>query len=398
MYTRDYSYVRYFERAYHYYQLGGCEYPGSHSVTLLSSYLCRVNSAERGEIERYIGAVTEAMPYASEIGGGITCGMDDLAWAELAYFRNDRVQAEQLAYQALFKAQKNNQYEIASRAIFYLIRINIYNGNAEKIGELLKLLEAQLGEKEYLNRYTYYDIQTGWFYSQIDQNARLAPWLKTDFGESDLNSIAFGLEVLIRARYFFVRGDHRKALGVMENHTSKYGLGGFLFGTIGRLIMKSGCLYALKDITGSMRALEEAYALSAPNGLDMFFIEQGKRTRSMFTAALKYKGCAIPRDWLEKILRASSAYAKKLYVVAEKFRDMQYQDARAPVFLSRRELAVFKGLSRGLTREELAENGDISINTVKSVIKSVYNKLGAVNRADAVRIGTGMGLLKNDDA
>jgi LuxR family maltose regulon positive regulatory protein len=142
-----------------------------------------------------------------------------------------------------------------------------------------------------------------------------------------------------------------------------------------------------------MRALEEAYALSAPNGLDVFFIEQGKRTRTLFTAILKDKGCSIPRDWLEKILRASSAYAKKLYVVAEKFRDMQYQDARAAVFLSRRELSVFKGLSRGLTREELAEEGDISINTVKSVIRSVYNKLGAVNRADAVRIGTGMGLL-----
>jgi LuxR family maltose regulon positive regulatory protein len=397
MYTRDYGYVQYFERAYHYYQLSGREYPGSRSVTLLSSYLCRVNSAERGEIERYIRSVEGMAASASEIDSGVTYGMDDLAWAELAFFRNDRAQAETLASRALFKAQKKNQYEIASRAVFYLRRINIYNGNAERIGELLKTLEAQLEEANYLNRYTYYDIQTGWFYSQIDQNARLAPWLKNDFGESDLNSIAFGLEVLIRARYFFVQGDHRKALEVMENHTSKYGLGGFLFGTIGRLIMKSGCLYALKDVPGSMRALEEAYALSVPNGLDMFFIEQGKRARSMFTAALKYKGCSIPREWLEKMLRSSTAYAKKLYVVAEKFRDMQYQDARAAVILSRRELAVFKGLSRGLTREELAEEGDISINTVKSVIKSVYNKLGAVNRADAVRIGTAMGLLKNDD-
>jgi LuxR family maltose regulon positive regulatory protein len=93
------------------------------------------------------------------------------------------------------------------------------------------------------------------------------------------------------------------------------------------------------------------------------------------------------------MLRGSAAYAKKLYVVAEKFRDTQYEDTRVAVFLSRRELAVFKGLSRGLTREELAEEGNISINTVKSVIRSVYTKLGAVNRADAVRIGTGMRLL-----
>jgi LuxR family maltose regulon positive regulatory protein len=128
------------------------------------------------------------------------------------------------------------------------------------------MLEAQLDEPDYLNRYTYYDIQTGWFYSQIGQNARLAPWLKSDFGESDLNSIVFGLEVLVRARYCFVQGDYRKALGMMEKHTNKYGLDGFLFGKIGRLLMTAGCFYALKDIPGAIRALEEAYTLSVPNG------------------------------------------------------------------------------------------------------------------------------------
>jgi LuxR family maltose regulon positive regulatory protein len=397
MHTRDYGYVQYVKRAHYYYRLSGREYPGLRVPTLLTSYLCRVQSAEKGEIERYINALTEMSPFAAEIDGGVTYGMDDLAWAELAFFRNDTERAEQMAYRALSKGQEKNQHEIASRAVFYLIRINIYKGNSEKIAELLKILEAQLGERTYLNRHTYYDIQTGWFYSQIGQNARLAPWLKSEFGESDLNSTAFGLEVLIRARYFFVQGDYRKALEVMEKHTHKYGLGGFLFGTIGGLLMKSGCLYALKDLAGAMHALEDAYALSVPNGLDMFFIEQGKYTRALFTAARKFPGCTIPRDWLLRMLRGSAAYAKKLYVVAEKFRDMQYADAAAPVFLSRRELSVFKGLARGLTRDELAEDGDISINTVKSVIRSVYSKLGAVNRADAVRIGTGMGILKNDD-
>jgi LuxR family maltose regulon positive regulatory protein len=45
-----------------------------------------------------------------------------------------------------------------------------------------------------------------------------------------------------------------------------------------------------------------------------------------------------------------------------------------------------EGLAQGLTREEIARNLSISVNTVKSAVRSVYNKLGAVNRADAVRI------------
>jgi LuxR family maltose regulon positive regulatory protein len=62
--------------------------------------------------------------------------------------------------------------------------------------------------------------------------------------------------------------------------------------------------------------------------------------------------------------------------------------------LSRRELDVLTGLSQGLTREEIAEAGSVSINTVKSAITGIYQKLGAVNRADAVRIATEIGILK----
>jgi LuxR family maltose regulon positive regulatory protein len=397
MHTRDYGYVRYFERAYYYYERSDREYTGFQPVVLLSSYLCRVNSAESGELERYIRAVAKMVPYVSEMHRGLTYGMDDLAWAELAFFRNDRERAEQMAYQALYKAQEKNQYEIISRAIFYLMRINIFKGDPEKIENLLENLEDRLEEPDYLNRYIYYDIYTGWFYSHIGQPARLAPWLKNDFIESDLNSLTFGLEVLVRGKYHYARGNYRKAVWVMEKYTNKYGLSGFLFGKIGRLVMKALCLHVLKDTSGAIRALEEAYALAGPAGLDMPFIERGKNVQSLFIDALNYEGCSIPKDWLERMLRSSSAYAKKLYVMREKFQHRHYKDAIPPVFLSRRELSVFKGLSRGLTREDLVKEGNISINTVKAVIKSVYNKLGAVNRADAVRIATSMGILKNSE-
>lgn len=43
-------------------------------------------------------------------------------------------------------------------------------------------------------------------------------------------------------------------------------------------------------------------------------------------------------------------------------------------------------LSRGLTRDELAESCFISLSTVNSIIRSIYNKLDASNIADAVRL------------
>jgi LuxR family maltose regulon positive regulatory protein len=66
----------------------------------------------------------------------------------------------------------------------------------------------------------------------------------------------------------------------------------------------------------------------------------------------------------------------------------------AAASLSRREKEVLTGLSQGFTRNEIAGLFSLSVNTVKSIIRSVYNKLGAVNRADAVRIATQLGLLE----
>ena len=162
--TRDYSYVSHFERAYYYCRKIGGDSKGLANVVMLSSYLCRVNAVERGEIERYIAALEATVPLALSSYGGISYGMDDLAWAELAFFRNEQDRAEQMAYQALFKAQEKNQYDIMGKALFYLVRINIANGNIEKVEELLKRARALLDNELYPNRQIFYDIVTGWFY------------------------------------------------------------------------------------------------------------------------------------------------------------------------------------------------------------------------------------------
>jgi LuxR family maltose regulon positive regulatory protein len=49
-----------------------------------------------------------------------------------------------------------------------------------------------------------------------------------------------------------------------------------------------------------------------------------------------------------------------------------------------------------MTQEEIASLTSLSVNTVKSVIRSIYNKLGALNRADAVRIAAARGILRDE--
>jgi LuxR family maltose regulon positive regulatory protein len=347
-------------------------------------------------MERYLEALSAAIPHISAVMNGCTYGMDDLARTEIAYFKGDMDRAEKLAYQALYKARERNQYEIENRALFYLLRLSIARGDTAAIQELVTLLNAQLEAAEFLNRYTFYDIVTGWFYAQTNQTEKIAPWLRSDFEESELNSLQYGLETLVRIKWNISGKRYAAALASMESPKNIYGLGIFIFGKIVLKVLESVCLYHLNETPEAIRALEAAYGLSESNALNMPFIEMGKDMRTLAGIALKDKTCHIPRPWLEHIRRSSSAYAKKLFAVTEQSRGRAQRQQTGTTELSPREMEILTGLSQGLTREELAENGDISINTVKSVIKNIYNKLGAVNRADAVRIATTIGILKHD--
>jgi len=58
------------------------------------------------------------------------------------------------------------------------------------------------------------------------------------------------------------------------------------------------------------------------------------------------------------------------------------------IMLSPQEIAILRDLRDGLSRLEIAAKRALSVNTVKVHINSIYNKLGARNRADMFRIAT----------
>lgn len=60
------------------------------------------------------------------------------------------------------------------------------------------------------------------------------------------------------------------------------------------------------------------------------------------------------------------------------------------------QLLALDLLSRGRTVREVAEALGVSVNTAKTHVARLYARLGAVNAAHAVRLGTERGLLTDD--
>jgi LuxR family maltose regulon positive regulatory protein len=404
-YAGDYDFITDFERcAWHGKQSGGRIVPKPLSMLHVGSFLCRVNSPEQGAIERYINALEAIAPLTIEPLGGMEWGVDTLAKAEFAFFKENLAEAEQFALETIKRAREWDQYEVENRALGYLVRIYLARGNWEALQNVLKQLDALLDKPGFVNRFTFHDIVLGSYYARIGRTDKVASWLKNDFEGSDLNSMHLELEVLVKARCHMVDRRYPAALAtlsIVANRSNSYDAGDFLFGRVIAKAIEAVCRYRSHDKNGAFVALERAYNLAAPNGLDMPFVEMGKDMRSLLEAVLKDKdpaGITIPRRWLEKIRLGASAYAKKLFAIAAQYqaageRNAARSDTGVQVTLSRREKEVLTAILQGMTRMEIAAQTSLSANTIKSITRSVYNKLGALNKADAVRIAASMDLI-----
>jgi LuxR family maltose regulon positive regulatory protein len=380
------------------------------------SYVCPVSyPAEKGEFERAIRAIRDFIPYTVRTLNGGYYGMDNLALMEYLWFRGDLTGAETNARQALYKAREKNQYEIEARAIFFLLRLSFCTGNYIEARELMKQADALLEITEYLNRYAVYSIGASWFYAHIGETSRIVPWLKNEYYEQGLNVIFYAsFQTLVKAKCYFGVKRYVAVLHILKEPAEEKGE--FLLGRLEQTLLRAAALARwsagggddmLPDadagtppleapplatppletpppLEAAIRCLEKAWEMAESNSLKMPFIELGEEMRLLATLALRDKTCVIPRPWLEEIRGAASAYHKKLLKMAERFRIRSgLQDSPA---LSWREVEVLKALSLGWSRERIANKLAMSVNTVKAEIHSIYTKLGAINRADAVRI------------
>ncbi|MDR0656856.1 MAG: LuxR C-terminal-related transcriptional regulator, partial [Treponema sp.] len=387
--TKDYNFLPWFEKGNYYHHKNPQVQPVQFTKCSIGAYVCQIGSpAAKGEFEKSIEALSPAIPLASDSLGGYLYGTDVLAWAELAYFRGNLDEAEQYAREALFKAREKDQYEVEHRGLFILLRIELHRGNYEAVVALLKQMDSLLQESVFLNRLIINDTVTGWFFAHIGMINRMAHWLRNEFDEMEIYSNYHSLEILVKAKKFLAEQDYEAVLTFLGWKVSLESLGSFHLGRLEMAVLEAAARLHLEDEKGALKSLENAWEMASLNDLEMPFIELGDEMCLLFRAALKTE-TSIPRPWLESIDKKASVYAKKLAIVERQFRE----ENAGKIFLTRRERTVLEGLAQGFTREEIARKGDMPVSAVKTIIKQLYTKLMAVNRADLIGIATKKGLL-----
>ncbi|MDR1388373.1 MAG: LuxR C-terminal-related transcriptional regulator [Treponema sp.] len=398
-FTRDYTFDRWFQKGYYYYLENPKFIDSNINQINIGFYVILVGlSVDAGEIDAFIDCYARAARYASLSMNGYLFGIDTLARAEFAFFRGDLNTAEKFARQAAFEGREKKQYEVENRALFYLMRLSIHTNNIADIGDIQRRMEAQLDIDDYFNRHMIHDIILGRFYSKIGMVEKIAPWLRitsqteaeAGLAEYEKSNILFsGFDALVNARCLFMEKKYQAALQMLEEE--KGGLGNFLLGSLEIKTLKAITRFKIGDRDGAFATLSQAYKTADSNGLDMPFIEQGENMCALINALFKSDNGEKPecpeinRDWLRVIRERASAYSKKVALVVA-----QYSDPGASVdnkkTINPYESAILQLLSTGCTEKEIAAEMNISINMLKSAIRSLYNALGVTNRASAIRI------------
>jgi len=366
------------------YLPSGSRYINNNMHLSACNYVCYVSKP--GGFKESVDALVYTMPYAAKVMNGCGYGYGYLALTEMAFFQRNLKNAEKYAYQAIYKSREKVQFDIENMAVFYLVRLNMYKGDYSKIISLLEQFKQQVEKYNHIYCKTMFDITEGWFYTQIGESQRIANWFLDIEKSRDVTmQMTFNLDNLIRAKCYLVEKRYYELLALLEQQAIGYE-NSFLLAQIYVKILKAIALYRIDQQEDALMAFQEAYNLSNRDSLIMQFIEYGQDMRTLAQTALRSERCTIPKEWLNSIYTKSSTYAKKLSHITNAYKRAHAPEQQQQTNLSRREVEVLSDLCHGLTRDEIADNRNLSVNTVKTILQNIYVKLGAANSKDAIHI------------
>ncbi len=192
-------------------------------------------------------------------------------------------------------------------------------------------------------------------------------------------------EQITLARVLIAADKNNRGAGSLDEATRLLGRllqaaegGGRIGSVIEILILESLAYQAQGNQPSALASLERALSLAEPEGYVRIFVDEGEVLRSLIEIVSRFRDHPL-RGYTDKLLDAFTQPVLK----PKSALNPQKSDIIEP--LSARELEVLYMLRSELSGPEIAQQLIISLNTLRTHIKSIFNKLGVNNRRAAVR-------------
>lgn len=359
------------------------------------NYGLMITSPEPGTADQFENAMLCGFPYASKAMNGCGAGAEYYVKAEIAYYRNQLDSATENAYRTIYLAKQQSQNDLVCVSYYILLRVYIVSGDFQNIAEVLREVKEYIArERHHYCDEVLLECIEGWFYSRVGQTDRIPSWMM----DSSTNRISRsptsdGRFRLVRAYALLEKRDFPTLMPYLDSLQNFFQARPILPAQQEVALLFASAYLLLGQTGDALHFFNKAYDLAAGNDLTMLFLEYGHYTHGLIDLARKEGDGHIPEEWMSSIYYRASAYSKRLNFLKTKWAESEIPAHPGTELFTQREQSILSLLSQGLTREEIAEELDTSLHVVKSCVKTIYDKLGAVNRADAIRIATDLGII-----
>jgi LuxR family transcriptional regulator, maltose regulon positive regulatory protein len=152
-------------------------------------------------------------------------------------------------------------------------------------------------------------------------------------------------------------------------------------------ILQSMVFHRKGDGTNALMKLEAALQLAEPGEYLRSFIDEGEQMADLLLRYLNYRQ---HNNFIDKSSNVSLLYVKKLLLLMN---ETIPSTTVSGLLVTKQELKIVSMIEQGMSNKQIAEQLQITAETVKSHIKNIYRKLGVNSRLQALHRGKELNLL-----
>ena len=345
-----------------------------------------------GQLEDITKKIKSGANLAEHIFEEQTYGYELLFAAEAAYAQGLLKQTRENSRRAIQKALDKKQHDIVCNSYFMLMQSAVFENKYIEVVQVLSTLLDYIKRNKFAALEEIGDYAVGWLYLRLNMPDKVARWIaEYDHIHYALLPISVGRNKVIHALYLVEKHRYRECITFLEDMEWVYKEKGLWTTRLHHHILKAISLNNIGFNEMAVRSLFLAYSMAYKNKVIMYFIIYGNRMRSLINLAMNQSEYQFDLEWLQEIKRKAADYAENIIVMRKNFLSGN-QTVQKKIKLSGREHEVLRLMAYGLTRNEISKKLGLSVNSVKTYIAGIYNKLGAVNKADAIRLALSLGI------
>ncbi|MHC1770152.1 MAG: LuxR C-terminal-related transcriptional regulator [Flexilinea sp.] len=290
-----------------------------------------------------------------------------LGLARICYEWNDLDAAERYGQQSLLLMRQFDQVNLFIISDVFLARLKLARGDVAGAAAMLAEAEQSVRQNDFMHRI-----------SEVAAAQVLVLLRQGDLAAAAHLTQTYPLPIS-QARVYLAQGNPSAALAVLEPLRRQMEAKGWVDEQLKVMVLQAVALHANGEKDKAVQLLDEALTMAQPGGFIRSFVDEGLPMAALLRENAKH---GTVSNYVRQLL---SAFGKT--------------EGRTPATqlliepLSKREFEVLRLLGTELNGPEIARELMVSLNTVRTHTKSIYNKLGVNNRLMAIRRAEELNLL-----